>query len=220
MMYPNLKFPSVSGRPFFYTNFVSTIDGKIQVTTNPTAYWPIGSPTDYKTLIELRAYADVLIHGKNTALSHRTVDSIGKKEFKELRKKIGKENDLLYVVLSNHPEEKLRHQLEHPEISKILITDLSVSNLSGKLYNEGYKTILVEGGPHVLGSFLKHDLMDEVFLTIAPKIFGNDKNATLTMSEGYLFPPKEVKKFNLLSVKQVENELFIRYRRISLPGGV
>lgn len=212
MMYPNLKFPNFSNRPFFYTNFVSTLDGKVQVTTNPVAYWPIGSPTDYQTLIELRAYADVLIHGKNTALSHRTVDSIEKQDFKDLRKKIGKENDLLYIVLSSHPDKKLRQQLEHPEVSKTLVTGLSVPDLSEKLYNEGYKTILVEGGPHVLSSFLKHNLIDEVFLTIAPKIFGNDKNATLTMSEGYLFPPKKIKKLELLSVKTVESELYLRYK--------
>lgn len=220
MMYPNLKFPHISGRPFFYTNFVSTIDGKVQVAGDPKDYWPIGSSTDYKTLIELRAYADVLIHGKNTALSHKTVDSLGKPEFKDLRKKLKKNKDFLYVVLSSHPTSKLHKQLENDRGVTAKIMSSNIVSLSSQLYKEGYKTVLVEGGPHVLSSFLKHNLIDEVFLTIAPKIFGNENNATLTMIEGHLFPPQEVKKFNLVSVKQVENELYVRYRRISLPGGV
>lgn len=216
MMYPNLKFPRISHRPFFYTNFVSTIDGKVQVIENPTDYWPIGSKTDYQTLIELRAYADVLIHGKNTALSHRTVDSIGTKSFKDLRKKIGKKKDLLYIVMSNRPSSKLYKQLEnkHGIIAQIMSSDLV--SLSRLLYNQGHKHILVEGGPHVLGSFLKHDLIGEVFLTIAPKIFGNEENGTLTMSEGYLFPPDEIKKFNLISVKKVKDEVYLRYGAVSL----
>lgn len=220
MTYPNLKFLQISNRPFFYTNFVSTIDGKVQVTKNSSAYWPIGSPTDYQTLIELRTHADVLIHGKNTALSHRTVDSLGKKEFIDARRNNGKENELLYVVLSKHPNEQLTQHLKHSSVSKIMVTDLSIPELSHKLHTEGYKNVLVEGGPHVLSEFLKHDVIDDVFLTIAPKIFGNETDATLTMSEGYLFPPEEVKNFKVISVQQIGNDVYLRYRRLSLPDMV
>jgi len=38
MLYPNLKFPKFSDRPFFYTNFVQTIDGKVGV--KEEGYWP------------------------------------------------------------------------------------------------------------------------------------------------------------------------------------
>lgn len=233
MLYQDLRFPVAKNRPFFYTNFVSTVDGKVQVTKDPYAYWPIGSKLDYKTLIELRACADVLIHGKNTAFWMRHIDNLFKNEFKNLRKKIGKEKDLAYMVLSNHPDKKLAEHIR--DENSYLITSKSgakklgyssgdhnvlaigengvdLKKFSSYLFKNGYKRILVEGGPKLLGQFLAEDLLDEIFLTIAPKIFGNEDNATLTMVEGHLFPANKVKNLQLLSVKKIKDELYLRYK--------
>ncbi len=189
MLYPKLKFPKVSGRPFFYTNFVQTVDGKVQVKT--PGYWPIGSKTDYQVLTELRAYADCLIHGKNlhNEFGKITKKSLQKKEFKNLRKKLGKNPNLTYMV-GIHDLKKLVRQLN----------------------SSGYRHVLVEGGPTLLGSFLKENLIDEIFLTIAPKIYGTEPGTTLTLVEGVLFPPKATKKLRLMSVKPIKDELFLRYK--------
>lgn len=188
MFYQNLKFPKVKGRPFFYTNFVATLDGKVAV--KKAGYWPIGSKKDYEVLLELRAYADCLIHGRNLyqEFGPITKKSLQEKEFRKLRKKMGKKHDLAYITS---------------------IHDLKI--LSWDLYKKGYKNILVEGGPTILGSFLKANLIDEIFLTIAPKIFGSDKLATKNLVEGQLFPPKQIKHLKLISVKKIKDELFLRY---------
>lgn len=189
MFYPNLKFPKTRSRSFFYTNFVQTVDGKVQV--KKEGYWPIGSGLDYEVLLELRAYADCLIHGKNLhkEFGEITKKSLEKNEFKSLRKNLGKDPNLPYI-LGTHDLKKL----------------------AGDLYKKGYQNILVEGGPTLLGSFLKENLIDEIFLTIAPKIFGNEDSSTLSLVEGYLFPKKAIKKLSLISVKKVGNELFLRYK--------
>lgn len=188
MLYPNLNFPSVPGRPFFYTNFVQTVDGKVWVKAQ--GYWPIGSRTDYQVLTELRTYADCLIHGKNLykEFGGITKKSLQKKEFKDSRLKLGKNPDLPYLVGT--------HDLK---------------KLSGDLYKKGYKNVLVEGGPTLLGSFLKENLIDEIFLTIAPRIFGTEPGKTLTLVEGILFKPAKIKQLKLLSVKKKEDELYLRY---------
>ena len=121
-IYPNLEFPNISNRPFFYTNFVSTVDGKTQVLTDPKAYWPIGSELDYRTLIELRTYADLLIHGKNTALIHKTSSSLKKSEFKKERVKRGKKESLPYMVITGNPNEELINQLKDSECRTIIVT--------------------------------------------------------------------------------------------------
>lgn len=189
MFYPNLRFPKVKDRPFFYTNFVQTVDGKVWV--NGQGYWPIGSKKDYQVLMELRAYADCLIHGKNLyrEFGEITKKSLQKKEFKDLRKKLGKKADLTYIVGT--------HDLK---------------KLSQDLNKKGYKNVLIEGGPTLLGSFLKENLIDEVFLTIAPKIYGSKPGQTLTLVEGVLFKPDQIKKLKLLSVKQIGGELFLHYK--------
>ncbi|MBI4038985.1 RibD family protein [Candidatus Daviesbacteria bacterium] len=196
MLYPDLKFPKPPKyRPFFYTNFVSTVDGKVAV--KKKGYWPIGSRLDYQVLTELRAYADCLIHGGNLAreFGRQTRASLKKVQFKNLRQKLGKDPILPYFIVSNDPSvgEKF---------------ETAVKTLKEKCY----KHVLVEGGPTLLGSFLRSNLIDEIFLTISPKIFGSKKNLSLTLAEGYLFPPKATKILKLLSVKQLGNELYLRYQ--------
>ncbi len=194
MYYPRLTFPIKKGRPFFYTNFVQTVDGKVQVLENTRDYWPIGSELDHDVLVELRAHADCLIHGKNLAneFGEITKDSLNKTDFKRLRRKLGKEPELPYYVITSRSK--------------------SLGELSTKLYSKGYRNVLVEGGPTLLGSFLKENLIDEIFLTIAPKIYGNKKFSTLTLVEDFLFPKEAIKHLTLLSVKKAGNELFLRYK--------
>lgn len=189
MFYPKLVFPIKKGRSFFYTNFVQTLDGKVAVKRK--GYWPIGSKIDHQVLVELRAYADCLIHGKNlfNEFGNITRQSLQEDKFKVLRKKLGKNPKLPYIVGS--------HDLKQ---------------LSKDLYKKGYKNILVEGGPTLLGSFLKENLIDEIFLTIAPKIYGTENLTTKTLVEGILFPPKSIKKLKLLSIKKFSSEVFLRYR--------
>lgn len=188
MFYPKLLFPTEKGRPFFYTNFVQTLDGKVAV--KRPGYWPIGSRTDYKVLVELRGYADALIHGKNlfNEFGSVTQKSLNKSSFKKMRRKLGKNPILPYIVATRN-----------------------LSELTLQLHEKGYQHVLVEGGPTLLGSFLKENLLDEIFLTIAPKIYGTENLTTKTLVEGILFPPKHIKKLKLISVKKLENELFLRY---------
>ncbi len=189
MLYPNLKFSKIpKNRPFFYTNFVQTIDGKVAVSARN--YWPIGSKFDHQVLIELRAYADCLIQGGNLAkeFGEITKKSLGKLSFKKLRKVLGKNADLPYYLAQRDLESLIK-----------------------TLQNNGYKHILVEGGPTIIGSFLKKGLIDEVFLTIAPKIFGSKPNTTKTLVEGILLPPDKF-KLKLISVKEIKDELFLRYQ--------
>lgn len=238
MVYSNITFPSITNRPFFYTNFVSTIDGKVQVkTSQQTAYWPIGSKTDYQTLIQLRSYADVLIYGKNSALSFNHGQNFAKEEFKEQRRKNNRNPNLLYfiicrtltkddllVLMSPHDANTFFVMPENAQVDKEIEEKFKIVRIGNEavdiqklalwLQEQNYKHILVEGGPTLLGEFLEEDLMDEVFLTISPKIFGNETGKTLSLVEGRLFPPDKIKNFELLLVKQVENEVFLRYRKI------
>ncbi len=235
-IYPNLVFPKISDRPFFYLNVVQTLDGKVQVAKNPKAYWPIGSDKDYETLIELRAAADVLIHGKGTATWTRALDKLGQSDFQVMRQKAGKSRDILYLVISAHPTDELIAYLNHPPVgvAALLVTvedaavskklaeaveivrlgksEVDIALLSQFLYQKGYTSILVEGGPTLWASFFQCNLIDEIFVTIAPKIFGDEEGNTMTLISNHLFPPKKTPKLKLLSVQQYFDELYLRYR--------
>lgn len=209
MVYPNLKFPKSTNRSFFYTNFVSTVDGKVQVMKNSKDYWPIGSKTDHQVLNELRAYADCLIHGKNLAkeFGEITQRNLNKSSFKKMRRKLGKDPILPYYIISSQSE-----ALAKTLRSNVIQPQGGINKLAQFLKEKGYKNVLVEGGPTLLGSFLKENLIDEIFLTIAPKIFGNEKGRTLTLVEGYLFPKNSIKKLSLLSIKKLGSEIYLHYK--------
>ena len=237
MVYPKSLFSATKKIPFFYSNFVTTIDGKVQVCNNQTEkYWPIGSHLDLETLLWLRAHADVLIHGRKTAEGFNTLKSLAKKEFREKRKKLGKSTDLIYMVLSNNPTNKLLQALKDPpiDVHTLLVTNhqpqpqggrsvkilkmgnnsIDLRELTNYFIKKNLHKILVEGGPTLMASFLKENLIDEMFVTIAPKIFGNQDKQSITMIEGHLFPPDKIPQFDLISIKNIQSELYLRYRRI------
>jgi len=240
MLYSNNDLPEGSViKPYIYTNFVTTVDGKVQVKADWKSYWPIGSEIDHKVLTELRAFSDVLIHGSQTAKSFKFVSSIQTPNLEAIRKSRGVSTHLPYIIMSNHPDKDLLDNLKNPKGGKAyLFTNRkarvpkytekivslvrfnkdkvklkSIESFLGKHF--GAKRILVEGGPSLLGSFLEEDLISEIFLTITPKIFGNEPGKTLSLVEGRLFPSEKIVNLDLISIKKLKSELFLRYKVIN-----
>jgi riboflavin biosynthesis pyrimidine reductase len=75
------------------------------------------------------------------------------------------------------------------------------------LREEGVKALLCEGGPTLHGSMQAEGLVDELFLTIAPKLSGGEARRIV---EGTL---PAVAELELLWLLEEEGELFARYRR-------
>lgn len=237
MLYKNKDLPKGSLRkPFVYSNFVSTIDGKVQVLNNWESYWPIGSKNDHNVLTELRALSDVLIHGSGLAKLSPLVTKVQNPTLVRIRKALKKNETLPYVVLSNHPDKNLISHLQNYQGGKAhLITNKSTSlpESSEQFVNVvrvgkdkivlkelitfltkrlKARRILMEGGPTLFGSFLEEGLIDELFLTLSPKIFGNEEGKTLTLVEKRLFKSENIKNLRIVSSKQQGSELFLRYR--------
>ncbi len=75
------------------------------------------------------------------------------------------------------------------------------------LRSEGVRALLCEGGPRLHGSLQAAGLVDELFLTIAPKLSGG---AAPSILEGEL---PEVAELELAWLLESDGELFARYRR-------
>ena len=59
---------------------------------------------------------------------------------------------------------------------KLEFSDESPVQLALRFEKEGYEQMLVVGGAHIGTSFLKEQLIDELWLTIEPRIFGAGSN--------------------------------------------
>jgi riboflavin biosynthesis pyrimidine reductase len=83
------------------------------------------------------------------------------------------------------------------------------------LYVElGVRRLLHEGGPALFGQFMAAEAIDELFLTLSPQIAGRTSNATRpALVQGVEFMPGSAPWFQLLSVKQSADHLYLRYQR-------
>jgi riboflavin biosynthesis pyrimidine reductase len=78
--------------------------------------------------------------------------------------------------------------------------------LLGSLREEGIRALLCEGGPTLHGALQELGLVDELFLTIAPKLVGGEAPRIL---EGVL---PETAELELAWLLEQDGELFARYR--------
>ena len=70
------------------------------------------------------------------------------------------------------------------------------------------RSLLVEGGPRLNHALMSDDLIDELFLTVAPKLLGKTEEDSKTIIEGAL---KTTATLHLISVHLAAGELFLRY---------
>jgi riboflavin biosynthesis pyrimidine reductase len=82
------------------------------------------------------------------------------------------------------------------------------AELLGSLKDEGVRAVICEGGPRLHASLQAAGLVDELFLTIAPKLSGGSEAPRIL--EGAL---PEVVDLELAWLLESDGELFARYRR-------
>lgn len=135
--------------------FVSTLDGKITKWGQPDVKaWSSQSDKDY--FKNLWRKSQVIVMGSNTYEAEHFKPSA---------------NRLVIILtqnLSKYKSSEIPGSLE--------FTDESPENILARLENSDYNSILIVGGAKVATSFLKKQLIDELWLTIEPKIFGTGGN--------------------------------------------
>jgi riboflavin biosynthesis pyrimidine reductase len=121
------------------------------------------------------------------------------------------------VVIATTPRgaERLRHAGLAPHVSIEPIGadgPLDADALVGIGASRGARLILTEGGPHVMGEFVRGGLLDELFLTLAPQVVGRDAAGRLGLVEGLALPSADARWHELVSLRRSADHLFLRYR--------
>ena len=133
-----------------------TLDGVIAKDKNQNADWT--TKADKKVFIEETKKHGVMIYGDTTYLA------MGEKH---LPKRFN-------LVLSLEPEKfkdkEIPGELEFFQGSCQEVVDL--------LEKKGYKSAILGGGARTNSFFLKDNLVDEIWITIEPKVFGRGMNFT------------------------------------------
>ena len=213
-----------SDRPYLGLNMVSSLDGKATLNWRTKG---LSTEVDRSLFHHLRTQADAVMVGAGTAREERYGRMTKNDELREKRVGEGRSPEALAVVVSgrldlprdlpllNEAEQAVliatgvEHSLldTHPGIEYARVGD-DLPRLMAELRERGVRSVLCEGGP-TLNSFLfAAGLVDELFLTMNPKVVGGA--AALTIVAGReLVEPVEL---DLLSVAEAEGELFTRWR--------
>jgi dihydrofolate reductase len=131
------------------------------------------------------------LDGKVTKWGEPNVRSWSSHQDQDYYKKVWNESRLIIMGSSTYnadtfnpsPEHQIIVMTSHPDRYKSFevpgqmeFTNETPVELSFRFANKGHQQMLVVGGPHVATSFLKEQLIDELWLTIEPKIFGAGEN--------------------------------------------
>jgi dihydrofolate reductase len=93
-----------------------------------------------------------------------------------------------------------------PEIPNVKWVSGDEKKVLGELENMGYKSAILGGGAFLNSQFLKKKLIDEIWLTIEPKIFGDGLG---------IFGGDFDQDLKLLSVEKInENSVVVKYKVI------
>ena len=82
-----------------------------------------------------------------------------------------------------------------------------------ELRANGYRRILTEGGPRLLGGIIAANAVDELFLTISPVIAGRGEDDDRPgIVDGLSLEPSDFRRARLVSLRRGGSFLFVRYR--------
>lgn len=209
--------------PHVFANFVSTLDGVVSYDepgADQAKYVSSGHPDDRFMLGLLRAIADAVIVGAGTLRKEpKTVwtaeqimpDLAG--AFAELRRGMGlrPQPTTILVTASGNVDRSL--PVFTSGVPVIVTSGGSARDIVDLAVREsGGGRILTEGGPTLLGRFLEESCVDELFLTIAPRLAGRSAEwRRIALVEGASFRVSGSPVGKLVSVKAADDYLFTRY---------
>jgi riboflavin-specific deaminase-like protein len=227
-------------RPYVILNMVSTVDGRASLRGRSGA---LGGRADRVLFHALRAGVDGVMAGAGTVRVEHYGRIIPSQETRARRLTRGLSEEPIACIVSGRLSVPLETPLlAEPEARVVFLTQsaASVTGAAAKIEyvraaREGrldlpralddlserfaVRTLLCEGGPHLNAELLLAGLVDELFLSLAPKLAGGEdvSGESLRILAGREFePPLELA---LLGVLEHESHLFLRYAaRDSAPA--
>jgi riboflavin biosynthesis pyrimidine reductase len=198
--------PPPRDRPFVAVNMIATADGRASIAGRTG---PIANRADYELFHALRARADAVMVGAQTV----RVEGYGPLEQLAVlvtrTARVPADAGLLaapgnrVVVLTPSPDATLPPTAASVSYVRETLQD----GLRALRAEHGVRSVLSEGGPHLLGDLLRGGLVDELHLAIAPKLAAGADPLTIVAGPA-LDPPAELA---LLSVHESGGYLFLRY---------
>lgn len=216
-------------RPYVVCNFVGSADGKATA-GGRTA--PLGDEADRAAFHLLRTQSEALLAGTRTVRIERYGRLVREQRLVNIRLDEGRPAQPLAVLVSRSGEVPFDVPLFADPSARIVLYapagtvipecaaqvqthalsdqrhELS-SVLRSLRHDHGVRSLLCEGGPRLFNALLAEDLVDELFLTLAPRLVGGHELA-ITAGE----PLPSPKPLRLVWALEHDSNLLLRYARV------
>ena len=225
-----------AGLPFVLVNMAMTADGKIA--TANRAVSSFGSRRDQQNLLELRSTADAIMAGARTVDLNRVTLGPGPARYRRLRIKRGLAEYNLRVIVSRSGSVNANAEIFKRRISPLIILTtrkapaarrrrlaglaevVKICGDSAIDFREALrwlrrewnvKRLLCEGGGELNDALFRARLVNELHLTVCPKVFGGRSAPTIADGHG-AGSLASAANLQLRSAERRGNEMFFVFR--------
>lgn len=223
-------------RPFVLVNMAMTADGKIASANR--AIESFSSDRDQRHLLDLRATADAVLCGARTGNASGVTMGVGGPHFRRLRMARGLAETHLRVIVSGqahlHDDAEVFRSPTPPVVvfvsraapvrrvrrlqklaSEVVVMGEDRVDLAAALRwlwrFRGVKRLVCEGGGELNDAMFRAGLVDEVHLTLCPKLLGGRDAPTI--ADGIGVPALAMAtRLELIRARRAGDELFLTYR--------
>lgn len=195
-----LRDSAPGSRPYTMVNFVASADGRA---TFRGRSGQLGDEGDKRMFHGLREQADAVMVGTGTLRVERYGRMLRKAERRERRVALGRSAEPLACIVTRSGELPADiPMLAEPEARVVVFApteidldafaaqltlvrldpgEMTLSTVMRILRTEhDVRLLLCEGGPTLFGALLHEQLVDELFLTLAPKLTGGGTGSAIT----------------------------------------
>jgi riboflavin biosynthesis pyrimidine reductase len=211
-----------AGRPHVVVNFVVSLDGHATVDGRSRK---LGDAGDRELFRALRERADAVLVGPGTLAAESYGRMLVQPERRRRRVAAGRSAEPLVATISRSGELPMQIPLfAEPDAKIVVFSPAPPALTASSVIHErelglaralrtlrerhGVQTLLCEGGPTLFGALLRERLVDELFLTLAPKLVGGASGPAVVSGP----PPEAPAEAKLASVLERDGSLFLRYR--------
>ncbi len=214
-------------RPHTIANFVATIDGRA---TFRGRSGPLGDDGDHAIFHGLREQVDAILAGTGTLRVERYGRLLGRPERRRRRVERGLRPEPLACVVTRSGEVPTDIPLfGEPEARIVVFSpveidtsecdaevavvrvdpgELTLTTVLRRLRRDhDVRMLLCEGGPTLFGALLGEGLVDELFLTLAPKLAGGGAGPTIASAPELA----ELEELELKWLLERDGSLYLRY---------
>jgi riboflavin-specific deaminase-like protein len=224
----NLTGQAHTDRPYTIVNFVASSDGHAAFQGRSRG---LSDPADREIFHRLREHVDAVMAGTGTLRTERYGRMVRDPERRRRRAASGLHPEPLACIVTRSGDVPLDIPLFADAGSRVVVftpTDLDTSGLAAQVdvvrldpgeltlttamrrLRSAYdiRSLLCEGGPTVFGALLRENLVDELFLSLAPKLTGGGSEPAITSGPELAEP----RSLSLIWALEQESALYLRYR--------